>query len=76
MWIILLLIFANGLFAMSEIAIVTARKPRLRIQAEKGNSRAAAALRPAARAGDHGHAEAAHGAGDEGAVAVAGDQHV
>ena len=45
MWIILLLIFANGLFAMSEIAIVTARKPRLRIQAEKGNSRAAAALR-------------------------------
>ncbi len=45
MWIILLLIFANGLFAMSEIAIVTARKARLRIQADKGNGRAAAALR-------------------------------
>jgi putative hemolysin len=45
MIIILLLIFANGLFAMSEIAIVTARKARLRTQADKGSSRAAAALR-------------------------------
>lgn len=45
MWIILLLIFANGLFAMSEIAIVTARKPRLRVQAEGGSARASAALR-------------------------------
>jgi len=45
MWIILLLILANGLFAMSEIAIVTARKARLRTQADKGSSRAAAALR-------------------------------
>lgn len=44
MWIILLLIFANGLFAMSEIAIVTARKARLRSQVNKGSSRAAAAL--------------------------------
>ena len=45
MWIILLLIFANGLFAMSEIAVVTARKARLRTQAEGGSARASAALR-------------------------------
>lgn len=52
MWIILLLIIANGLFAMSEIAIVTARKARLRAQVEKGNSRAAAALRLAEKPDD------------------------
>lgn len=45
MWIILLLILANGLFAMSEIAIVTARKTRLRALADRGSSRAAYALR-------------------------------
>lgn len=45
MWIILLLILANGLFAMSEIAIVTARKTRLRARADHGSSRAASALR-------------------------------
>ncbi|MAT95526.1 MAG: hypothetical protein CL608_00040 [Anaerolineaceae bacterium] len=45
MWIILLLIFANGLFAMSEIAVVTARKARLKSQAEGGSARASAALR-------------------------------
>ncbi|MBK8900593.1 MAG: HlyC/CorC family transporter [Anaerolineaceae bacterium] len=45
MWIILLLILANGVFAMSEIAIVTARKARLRAQANRGSSRAASALR-------------------------------
>jgi putative hemolysin len=52
MWIILLLIFANGLFAMSEIAIVTARKTRLRTQAEKGSRRAATALRLAEKPED------------------------
>ncbi len=45
MWIILLLILANGLFAMSEIAIVTARKARLRTRAEGGSIQASAALR-------------------------------
>lgn len=42
--IILLLILANGLFAMSEIAIVSARRPRLQQWAEKGDKRAAKAL--------------------------------
>ncbi len=45
MWIILLLILANGVFAMSEIAIVTARKTRLRAQSDAGSGRATAALR-------------------------------
>lgn len=45
MWIILLLIFANGLFAMSEIAVVTARKARLKTRAEGGSAPALAALR-------------------------------
>ena len=44
MWIILILILANGLFAMSEIAVVTARKARLKTRAEGGNARATAAL--------------------------------
>src|ERR1700737_2964280 len=42
--ILLLLIFINGLFVMSEIALVSARKPRLESQAEKGDSKARAAL--------------------------------
>jgi putative hemolysin len=41
---IVLLILANGVFAMSEIAIVTARKSRLQDWASKGNARAKAAL--------------------------------
>jgi putative hemolysin len=52
MIIVLILIIANGLFAMSEIAIVTARKARLRSQADKGSSRAAAALRLAEKPDD------------------------
>lgn len=39
------LIILNGLFAMSEIAIVTAKKSRLTILATKGNSSAQAALK-------------------------------
>lgn len=39
------LIILNGLFAMSEIAIVTAKKSRLSILATKGNSSARAALK-------------------------------
>jgi putative hemolysin len=42
--IILLLILANGLFAMSEIAVVSARKARLKDRADRGDHKAAAAL--------------------------------
>jgi putative hemolysin len=42
--ILLVLIFINGLFVMSEIALVSARKARLESQAEKGDLRARRAL--------------------------------
>jgi putative hemolysin len=42
--IILLLVIANGLFAMSEIATVSARKARLQQMANKGDKRAQVAL--------------------------------
>ncbi len=42
--IILLLVVANGVFAMSEIAIVSARKARLEQLANEGDARARAAL--------------------------------
>jgi putative hemolysin len=42
--IILALVALNGLFAMSELAIVSARKPRLRAMAAAGHRGAAAAL--------------------------------
>lgn len=42
--IILILIIANGLFAMSEMAIISARRARLQELAEQGNRRALAAL--------------------------------
>jgi putative hemolysin len=42
--IILALIVANGVLAMSEMAVVSARKPRLQHMAEEGNEGAAAAL--------------------------------
>ena len=41
---ITLLVIANGVFAMSEIAVVASGKSRLRDLAEKGDSRAKAAL--------------------------------
>jgi putative hemolysin len=41
---ILLLIFANGLFAMSEIAVISARKIRLQQWVNEGNLRARTAL--------------------------------
>jgi putative hemolysin len=44
MLIILVLILMNGMLAMSEIAIITARKVRLQQLVEKGNSKAAVAL--------------------------------
>ncbi len=43
--ILLFLIVVNGLFVMSEIALVSARKPRLESMAEKGDKKAAAALK-------------------------------
>src|SRR6185295_13831725 len=42
--ILLVLIFINGLFVMSEIALVSARKARLESQAEKGDAAARKAL--------------------------------
>ncbi|MFA6470093.1 MAG: hemolysin family protein [Bacteroidota bacterium] len=49
---IILLILVNGIFALSEIAIVSSRKPRLQHLANKGNSRAKVAL-ALANAPDH-----------------------
>jgi putative hemolysin len=43
--ILLGLIILNGLFVMSEIALVSARKPRLESMAEKGDKKAEAALK-------------------------------
>lgn len=42
--IILVLILLNGLFAMSEIAMVTARRPRLAAEAKRGSRSARTAL--------------------------------
>jgi putative hemolysin len=42
--IIFLLLIANGVFAMAEIAVVSARKARLRRLAEQGNAKARIAL--------------------------------
>lgn len=43
--LLVLLILLNGVFALSEMAIVSARKPRLKAMAEKGSKGAAVALR-------------------------------
>jgi putative hemolysin len=43
-FILLVLIFVNALFVMSEIALVSARKSRLESQAEKGDAKAKKAL--------------------------------
>jgi putative hemolysin len=43
--IILGLILINGVFSMAEIALVSARKPRLEAQANKGDEKAKAALK-------------------------------
>src|SRR3972149_5465498 len=50
--IIFLLLVLNGIFAMSEIAIVSARKARLQQLAEEGNLKARAALELANRPND------------------------
>jgi len=43
--IILALIFLNGLFAMSEIAVISSRKSKLRLDAKNGSKSAKAALK-------------------------------
>jgi putative hemolysin len=43
-FIVVLLVLANGLFAMSEMSIVSARKVRLQEMAERGNRKAMLAL--------------------------------
>src|SRR6186997_1542247 len=43
--ILLGLIFLNGLFVMSEIALVSARKSRLEMMSEKGDKKAESALK-------------------------------
>ena len=43
-FVIVLLVLANGVFAMSEISVVAARKIRLQQRAEEGDTRARAAL--------------------------------
>ena len=45
LFIIALLIILNGLFSMAEIALVSARKARLEAQANKGDKKAAEALK-------------------------------
>ncbi|ODU67964.1 MAG: hypothetical protein ABT00_20030 [Bordetella sp. SCN 68-11] len=42
--LLLILFIANGIFAMSEIAVVTARKSRLQQRADEGDAKARAAL--------------------------------
>src|SRR5688572_1336259 len=49
--IILLLVALNGVFAMSELAIVSSRRPRLRAMARSGRRGAATALELAADPG-------------------------
>lgn len=49
--VILLLAVTNGVFAMSEMAMVSARKPRLQQAAEEGQAGAASALRLAQHPG-------------------------
>lgn len=43
--IILVLLLLNGVFAMAEIALITARRSRLTVLADSGNKRAAQALK-------------------------------
>lgn len=49
--IVMLLIFLNGVFAMSEIAVVSARKARLQHLADEGNPKAEIALELANKPG-------------------------
>src|SRR4028118_1114438 len=73
--VIALLVCVNGLFAMSELAIVSARRPRLKAMAKKGRRGGPRPPRRRhrpvrnVRAGDRlGAAAAAEGDGEEGAA--------
>lgn len=44
LFVVLLLILVNGLFAMSELAVVSARKTRLQQRAQEGDRKASLAL--------------------------------
>jgi putative hemolysin len=50
--LIVLLVMANGVFAMAEIAVVTSRKARLRARSEEGDRAAAVALELAEKPND------------------------
>src|SRR5215207_3380265 len=43
--VVLLLVVLNGIFAMSELAVVSSRRTKLQSRAERGDKGAAAALR-------------------------------
>jgi putative hemolysin len=49
---VVLLVIANGIFAMSEIAVISARKARLEARAEEGSKRACMALDLAGNSND------------------------
>jgi putative hemolysin len=49
--IIFVLLIANGIFAMVEIAVVSAKKGRLRLLADQGRTTAKAALDLSAKTG-------------------------
>jgi putative hemolysin len=51
LFVIVLLVLANGLFALSEIAVVSARKSRLQDRADRGDAGARRALRLAENPG-------------------------
>lgn len=48
--VVLLLVVLNGLFAMSELAVGSSRRPKLQAHAERGDKGAAAALKLRSRA--------------------------
>jgi magnesium and cobalt exporter, CNNM family len=50
--LVVVLVVANGVFAMAEIAVVSSRKARLRARSEDGDRRAAAALELAEKPDD------------------------
>jgi len=52
LYILILLILVNGLFSMSEIAVVSARKARLKLRAAEGDNGAQAALKLANQPGN------------------------
>lgn len=44
LFVVFVLVLVNGCFALSELAIVSSRRPQLRAMAESGNTGARAAL--------------------------------